>query len=515
MEAATRNKKKQVRDGACESIWQSSAGADLQTSPAEDKVYDVIVVGGGITGITTALLLQEAGKQCLLIEASETGFGTTGGTSAHLNTFFDTTYPEIDRDFGETASKLVAESGKEALSFIRELTGRYAIDCDFEYKDGVLFSQNKKETEQLAEILASSKAAGIAVEEAADNGVHIPFERALRFAQQAQFHPLKYIRALAAEFLKLNGTLLEHTFAEGAEFKNGVHLVKTADAVYQARHLIYATHMPPGITLANFTCAPYRSYVLGLTLKDDRYPDCLSYDMQEPYHYFRSHKIDGQRYLLVGGEDHKTGEGDPAAAFERLESYVRTYYEVDGIAFRWSSQYYVPVDGLPYIGKLPLGSDHTYVATGYNGNGMMFGTLAAMILRDQVLGKVNRYSELFSPSRIKPVAGFSEFVKENAGAAWHFVADRFSLEDLESTAQLKAGEGRIVTFRGEKLALYKDSLGKVTALSPVCTHAGCIVNFNPEELSWDCPCHGGRFDLSGKVLTGPPQKDLKVYDLNG
>jgi Rieske Fe-S protein len=187
---------------------------------------------------------------------------------------------------------------------------------------------------------------------------------------------------------------------------------------------------------------------------------------------------------------------------------VRDHYDVANVAYKWSSQYYVPIDGLPYIGKLPMAEERTYAATGFNGNGMMFGTLAAKIMSDQILGMESRYSELFDPSRIKPIAGFSEFVKENADVAWHFIADRFSTEELNTVADLKPEEGVVAELKGEKVAVYKDENGKVTALSPTCTHTGCIVKFNPSEKSWDCPCHGGRFDTEGKVITGPPRKNL-------
>lgn len=182
--------------------------------------------------------------------------------------------------------------------------------------------------------------------------------------------------------------------------------------------------------------------------------------------------------------------------------------------YQWSAQYYVPVDGLPYIGQLPHAPDRTYTATGFNGNGMIFGTLSAKLISDLILGKKNPCRTIFDPMRMKPLAGFTSFVKENADVAWHFIADRFSAEELKSLAMLKAGEGLIATFRGKKMAVYKNAKGVLTALDPVCTHAGCTVKFNEIEKSWDCPCHGGRYDTDGKVLNGPPLKNLKVIELS-
>lgn len=498
------------RDGHTKSPWQSFvpeiSAASLTTEFT--KVFDVIIVGAGITGLTTALLLQKAGKKCLILESGKIGFGTTGGTSAHLNTFFDATYPEIESDFSEHAAKRVADSGKEAMATIASLVKEYGIDCDFEYKNGYLFSENEKETDQLREILEASRRAGIAVSEAETNDLPVPFEMAIRFAHQGQFHPLKYINGLLKAFLDLGGMVLEDSFVNDVNENNGVNETLVGDKIFRARHLVYATHLPPGITAFSLRCAPYRSYVLAVRLRDDKYPGSLSYDMQEPYHYFRTHSVDGEQLLIVGGEDHKTGHDDPEQAFANLEKYVKQYYEVESIVYKWSSQYYVPVDGLPYIGPLAAAGDSIHIATGFNGNGMMFGTLSGKIISDQIMGITNPYTDLYAPSRLKPIAGFSEFVKENADVAWHFVADRFGTEDLDKLSALNKGEGKVAEFNGERLAIYKDQQGNVTALSPVCTHAGCIVNFNPAEQSWDCPCHGGRFDTSGKVICGPPQKDL-------
>ncbi|RCH55203.1 oxidoreductase [Mucilaginibacter hurinus] len=501
------------RDGKNVSLWQDGVKLYRAEALFIDNVYDVLVIGGGITGITTALLLQQQGKNVVLAEAKTIGFGTTGGTSAHLNTFFDATYPEIDSDFGADASKLLAQGGIEAMAFIEEMVKKYAIDCDHEYKDAYLFSQNEDESKQLDDILTSSNNAGIKVTQVDTNGVNVPFEKSILFKNQGQFHPLKYISKLAEEFVNAGGVILENTFINDIKSDDEIHIATSGDLSIKAFNMVYATHMPPGITLFNFNCAPYRSYVISVTLADDNYPDCLAYDMKEPYHYFRTHTVDGKKHLIVGGEDHKTGHDDPEKAFEELETYVRQHYKVTSVNHKWSSQYYVPADLLPFIGRLPMAANNVFAATGYNGNGMMFGTLAGKILADLIAGKQNPYAKLFSPSRIKPIAGFSEFVKENADVAYRFVTDRFSAEEIDSLKTLEKDSGAIVKYNDQKLAVYKDAEGGIHALSPVCTHAGCVVNFNASEKTWDCPCHGGRFDIDGNVLTGPPMKELKKVNL--
>jgi len=503
------------RDGKNISLWQVSKRALANGISDASEIYDVLIIGGGITGLTTALDLQREGKKCMLAESHNLGFGTTGGTSAHLNTFLDATYPEIDSDFGKGVSSMLADASKRMIEKIKANIDELQIDADFEFKDGYLFSQNEEETRQLREILTSAQAAGTAVSESNENGLPIDFQHSLRFKEQAQFHPLKYIAGLADGFTKLGGKISEGIMVTATELRDGIHHAVHDNGEIKAKNLVWATHIPPGINILSLRNAPYRSYVIAAELKDGNYPKCLSYDMQEPYHYFRSHELDGKNYLLVGGADHKTGHDDPEQAFTDLEKYAREIFEITEIKFRWSSQYYVPVDGLPYIGQMPGMDDCTYVATGFNGNGMIFGSLSGEIITSLILKKEHALAKVLSPSRIKPVSGFSEFVKENADVAYHFIADRFGGAVLDTLNGLANGEGKIASFDGKKLALYKDSTGKVTALDPVCTHAGCIVGWNPSEKSWDCPCHGGRFATDGCVITGPPREALGRVNISG
>lgn len=505
------------RDTSSESIWQRSLEARIPGTAdinQDHQIYDTLIVGAGITGVTTALMLQKAGQRCLIVEARNIAFGTTGGTTAHLNTFFDATYPEIEHDFGTEAAKLVAQGGKEAISIVKGFVENLNIDCDFEYKTGWLYSQSEKESKELNDILESAQEAGVDVGVAAQNGVPIVCDQVIAFENQAQFHPLKYLQALVKEFKSLGGVLIEGNRIQKSSFNDGIHTAEAELGSFRARNLFYATHIPPGVNLLSFRCAPYRSYVLGARLRDDNYPEGLSYDMQEPYHYLRTHVIDGQKYLIVGGEDHKTGHGDPVKSFENLRDYTESYFNIESIDYQWSAQYYSSVDGLPYIGKLPGVTEDIYVATGFNGNGMTFGTLSAKVISDLILENESAYSGLFDPARMKPIAGFTEFVKENVDVAWRFVADRFSAEDMPSLQDLEPGQGMVTVYGDDQVAIYKDELGNITALNPVCTHAGCIVHFNDAEQSWDCPCHGGRYDLTGKVLTGPPTKNLESVPVN-
>lgn len=502
------------RDGIRESPWQDAQHPDfIMQKDIKHPYFDAIIIGGGITGITTALLLQLKGKNCVIIEGSKIGFGTSGGTTAHLNTFFDTTYPEIDNKFGKDASKLATQSAKDAIANIHYLVKALNISCDFEYKDGLVYAETDEESSLLDDILKSSQDAGVEVNYTDSNLLPIPFKKVVKFSEQAQFHPIKYLEALSQEFINKGGILLENHFVEETGFEDKMHFAKGKDFFIKGKNLIHATHQPHGINQFNFKCAPYRSYVIGVTLENDSYPDALIYDMQEPYHYFRTHVVDGQKILIIGGEDHKTGHDDPEKAFENLIGYAKEYFKIASIPYKWSSQYYVPADGLPYIGAYPGSKEGAYVATGYNGNGMIFGTVAAQIIADSILKNDNSYADLYKPSRIKPIASFTEFVKENADVAWRFVADKFTAENIDSLNELDNDSGCLIDYDGIKIALYKDETGKAHALNPTCTHAGCIVNWNNSEKSWDCPCHGGRYTVDGKVITGPPVKDLEKLNI--
>ncbi len=500
------------RDGAQVSIWQDIAPAyQTMNRLRQDATYDVVIAGGGITGFTTALLLQSQGKKCVLAEANALGFGTTGGTTAHLNTMLDATYPEIERDFGAEAAKDVARAVAEAITLIRTLSDRYHIPCDFFYKPGYLYAQQEKQTGELQKIMEASRRAGIDIMYTDHIPVPIPFMKACRFENQAQFNITAYLTGLAQAFEQAGGIILQQCLVS---LPDADGIVPTSVGNIRAKYTVFATHIPPGINILHFRCAPYRSYAAAVTLNDNNYPDGLAYDMEDPYHYFRTQEVYGRSYLIAGGFDHKTGhEVNTEIPFRDLHAYLKQYYNLKSVAYQWSSQYYIPADGLPYIGKLP-GYDQVYTGTGFNGNGMIFGTLTGLILSDMIFGKENPYAGLFNPSRIKPIAGFAAFIRENADVVSQFIGKRFSYEQISSLAALANGEATLADYEGKKIALYKDDKGKLYSLDPVCPHAGCIVAWNSAEKTWDCPCHGGRYAIDGSLLTGPAVKGLTRLSMN-
>jgi glycine/D-amino acid oxidase-like deaminating enzyme/nitrite reductase/ring-hydroxylating ferredoxin subunit len=502
------------RDGASTSIWQDTVADYITTNTLEDKEYDVVIVGAGITGLTTALELQSARLSCLVIEANTIGFGTTSGTTAHLNTFFDTTYQQVIKNFGEKNAKLLVKGAKASMSLIGQNIETYKIDCAYEDKEGYLFSLNEKQNKELEEIVGSAKRLGLPIAFSDNMPFPIPYIKLACIKKQAQFNPVQYITGLAKAFEEAGGVIVQNSRVTDLGEGESLQIATSANGVIKAKNIIYATHIPPGKNLLHFKCAPYRSYVLGVKLKDNAYPHALGYDMNDPYHYYRTQFINGEKYLIAGGEDHKTGhEENTQACFRRLESYVKSYFRVDRIAFRWSSQYYEPIDGLPYIGNLPGSGKNVYVATGFGGNGMTYGTLSAVILTDMITEGKSIYQDLFDPSRTKLAAGFLNLIEEGTDVATALVSSLLPAHKLDELADMAPGEAKVVRYNGHVAAIYKDEAHQIHAIDSKCTHMNCTIAWNTVEKSWDCPCHGSRFTCDGVVLNAPAQKDLEVVNI--
>ncbi|MGZ5221217.1 MAG: FAD-dependent oxidoreductase, partial [Chitinophagaceae bacterium] len=502
------------RDGSTISFWQANMpDYNAKATRLSSFIFDVVIVGAGITGVTTGLLLQKAGKKCLIAEAHTLCFGTTGGTTAHINSFFDTTYDLIKTDFGVEAASLISKATKASLQLFKQNIEEYKIDCGFEEKDGYVYAQTLEQADELDKIFDATKEAGTEIEYVKEIPVPIEFQKAVLYKRQAQIHPTRYVQALAKAFEAEGGGIVQYCPVDKFEDEDGILVIETAKGKVKARNLIWATHTPPGINILHFQLAPYRSYAIAVKLKDELYPDAVAYDMYDPYHYYRTQDIDGEKYFIIGGEDHKTAhEENTEACFSNLIAHVKKHFDVTEITHRWSSQYFEPADGLAYIGHLPGNPDNVYVAAGYGGNGITYSHIAAPLLTDLITKGESELKELFSPGRIKPIAGFAAFVKENADVVKEFISKRISSEKIKDLSELAKGEAKVVKYEGERIAMYKDDNGKVHALSPVCTHAGCIVAWNVAEKTWDCPCHGARYSIAGDVLTGPARKPLEKLE---
>ena len=496
-----------------QSLWQAAEpGREDKSFPvlSSDLRVDVAIIGGGITGITAALLLKRAGKKVAVLEQGRIGRGDTGHTTAHLTEVLDARFYELAENFGEDESRLAAESGRAAIDRIESFIREYGIDCDFERVPGFLFSEKRRNLRKLKREFKATGRLGVQASFVLE--VPIPggsAHVAIRFENQAQFHPLRYLKGLA-EHIPGNGS---HVF-EGTAIRSMQDgepcSVSSGPFVVLADEVIVATHSPVSNRIILHTkIAAYRSYALALRLKQGEPPRGLFWDTEDPYHYIRCYRD----LMIIGGEDHKTGfEVDAAERFARLEHYARAHFDVASVKCSWSGQIVKSVDGLPFIGRNPL-SDHVWVATGFSGNGMTLGTLGGMILSDGICAEANRFSALYEPSRIKPLVSAKSYLSENIDLPLCFVGDRLTGSEVKRLADIGSGEGKLMRVDGKKLAVFRDSKGAIHACSAVCTHLGCHVRWNNAEGSWDCPCHGSRFDPEGKVLNGPAMRGLEKVPL--
>jgi glycine/D-amino acid oxidase-like deaminating enzyme/nitrite reductase/ring-hydroxylating ferredoxin subunit len=495
------------------SVWLPSTPHPRYPALDRDVEVDVAVIGGGVTGVTAARLLENAGRRVALIEARRIGKGETEKTTAHLTEALDTRYHALISKFGVEGASLAAEGQRTAIGTIAKFTERLAIPCDFRRLPGFLYAERADEVDELERECGAARRAGVLA--ALTDEVPLPFPtvRALCFEDQATFHPRIYLQALAEAFAAAGGTIYEET--QVTEIEDGEPCrVITDRGVVTAADVIVATHAPVSTrVLLHTKLAAYRSYAVAVDLPAGF--DGLFWDLGDPYHYLRYQLVDGRSYLLAGGEDHKVGEQDDTTApFRRLEEYVRSHFgrPVAATDFRWSGQVIEPADGLPYVGTNP-GSDHVYVATGYSGNGMTQGTLAALMLADQIAGEKTRWDDLLDATRFKPLASAKAFVTENLTFPKQLIKDRLPQAGPEALAGVAAGEGQVLSLDGQRLAVYRNSNGELGAVSAVCTHLGCLVQWNSAGKSWDCPCHGSRFDPHGRVLNGPAVAPLQAQPL--
>lgn len=495
--------------GSTKSYWHDSTPRGAHKPLGADLSVDVAIVGAGITGLTAALLLAREGRKVAVLEARRAGEGDTGKTTSHITELLDTRYYQLASDFGKDGARLAAQSQRAAIERIAGFVREEAIDCAFERVPAYLYAEKGGDGREIERELEAAREVGLEVSPVETMPLPIAIERAFRLENQARFHPLRYLDALVAGLTRAGGLIFEGTqvvdFADGEPCR----LTTAGGQVVTATRALACTYSPSSTRFALHTrVAAYRSYVVAL--RADDVPEGLYWDNDDPYHYTRREPLPGGGYLLiVGGEDHKTGtEKDTLAAFERLEAYARDRFGDRPVAYRWSGQILETVDGLPFVGKAPH-SSHTYVATGYSGNGITHGTMAGMLLADLALDRDNPWSELYSPSRVKPVASAKDFVVENASVASHFVGDRLKKPEAPTVDEVRPGEGKLIRRGGEALAVYRDESGRAHVCSAVCPHLGCLVQWNNAERTWDCPCHGSRFEPSGDVINGPAVKGLE------
>jgi glycine/D-amino acid oxidase-like deaminating enzyme/nitrite reductase/ring-hydroxylating ferredoxin subunit len=498
--------------GSTTSVWLADDGENSFPELEANLQADVCVIGGGIAGLTTAYNLAREGKSVVLIDGGMIGGGETGRTTAHLANALDDRYFELEKIHGKEATRLAAESHSAAIDRIESIVAAESIECDFRRLDGFLFVPPKRSSRVLKKELKAAHKAGVTGVEMVERAPITSFDTGpcLKFPRQGQFHPLRYLSGLAKAIVRDGGRIFTNSRAVQVEGGNAPRVKTKNGHTINAGAVVVATNTPFIDILSIHTKQhAYRTYAIGATVAEDSVMPALYWDTLDPYHYVRLF----DDVLIVGGEDHKTGQDeDPTKRFRSLERWTRKRFPIQEVKFRWSGQVMETLDGLAFIGKDPGGMENVYIATGDSGMGMTHGTIAGMLLPDLIAARENPWAEIYDPSR-KPVRSLTEFVKENVNTAVQY-SDWVTGGDVGSVEDIQPGNGAVIRDGISKVAVYRGTDGVAHQMSAVCTHLGCIVNWNPTESSWDCPCHGSRFDKFGKVMNGPAKSDLGPAELH-
>jgi glycine/D-amino acid oxidase-like deaminating enzyme/nitrite reductase/ring-hydroxylating ferredoxin subunit len=500
------------------SVWEATR-PQRQTTPLRgDAEADVCVVGAGIAGMTVAYLLAKAGKRVVVLDDNAVGGGETGQTTAHLASAMDDYYHVIEKIHGEQGAARVHESHQAAIERIGEIAAAEGIECEYERVDGYFFLAPGDTPELLEKERAAAVRAGHADAEVVPRIPGLPFDSgpALRFPRQAQFHPLRYLEGLVAAIERLGGRV--HTGTHVLEVKGGDRPeVRGEGFAVRAGAVAVCTNSPISDLFTMHTKqAPYRTFVIGARVKKAAVPRGLYWDTLDPYHYVRLASLEGDpehEMLVVGGEDHKTGHHDDAELrYARLEAWTRERFPVESVDLRWSGQVMEPVDSVGFIGRDPgSGMDNVYLATGDSGQGMTHGTIAGMLISELVLGRTSPWEKIYDPARrTLSRESVKEFLTENLDVGARYLE---WLRSGDASAEgIAPGTGKVLQRGTQRIAAYRDESGTLIERSAVCTHLGCIVHWNTEERSWDCPCHGSRFAPDGEVLNGPAPYPLKPVE---
>ena len=474
------------------SVWSESCKFRKREALNKDIKTDVLVIGAGIAGILTAYMLKQKGRDVVLIDAAEIASGNTKNTTAKITSQHDLIYSKLIAEFGEEKARQYAKANELAIKKYKEIIEDKRIECDFEEKPAYVYSLN--EVDVLKEEVEAAKKLGIDAEFVQEANLPFKIKGALKFNNQAQFNPLKFLRGISNELV-----IYENTRA--LEIKE--NLVVTSGGNITANNIVVATHYPimnaPGYYFMKMH--QERSYVLALENTSEI--DGMYIDLNKEGYSFRTYN----NLLLLGGISYRTGENEEGGSYDELRKVAKKLYPKAKEKYYWSAQDCMTIDGIPYIGRYSSETPNIYVATGFNKWGMTSSMVSAMIISDTILEKENDFSEIFSPRRFDLSLSINNIANDLIETAKNFIAQKVYIPSSE-IEHIKNGHGGIIEYNGEKVGVYKNKEGKEFFVSTKCTHLGCQLSWNADELTWDCPCHGSRFDYKGRLIGSPATKDL-------
>lgn len=491
------------------SYWLTPAEQPDFPELKEDLKADVVIVGGGIAGISTAYFLCLAGINPVILEADKILFGTTGHTTAKITSQHELIYDKIVNKISQEQAQQYADANESAIRQIEKIINELKIDCDFEHQSAFVYTQKDENIKKINDEVKAATSLGIKAEYVEKIPFSIPIKAGVRFDGQAQFHPRKYLLALVEEITKKGCSIYEHSKVVDLEDSGEGYELKTGNgSKVRAKKVIIASHYPffnkAGLYFARIYVE--RSYVIAARTKEP-YPGGMYINAEEPTRSLRSQPSDNGVLTLVGGENHKSGQSeDTMRHYRALIDFAGRHFTVQDIPFHWSTQDCMTLDGVPYVGNYTSDTPNLYVATGFGKWGMTNSTVSAMLLRDLIVNGKSQWEDVYSPSRFNMAASMKHMITENANVAVNLVEGKLS--PIPDDVDIKPGEGKVIDIDGHRAGAYRDAKGSLHVVDTTCTHMGCELNWNTAEKSWDCPCHGSRFNVDGEVIEGPAVRSL-------
>ncbi|MEU4625033.1 FAD-dependent oxidoreductase [Actinoplanes sp. NPDC023801] len=505
-----------MREHTEESFWMDSTPATSYPRLAGDAETDVVVVGGGIAGLSAAWELTAAGLRVAVVEADRIAAGVTGYTTAKLSALHTLIYSGLRKSHGTEQARLYARSQQQAVERVAAVVSELDIDCDLERVPAYTWAESPERLDSVRAEAEAAGEAGLAASFVTATGLPFPVAGAVRVEHQAQFHPRKYLLALAEEIVRRGGTIWERTRVTGLSDGEPCTVSTENGYTVTAEQVVVATHYPIFDRALLFArLEPRRELVVAAPIPAESDPGGVFLTPEDNTRSVRTAPYrDGQRLLIVTGEHFTPGAGDVAERWDRLAAWTRDRFGVEEITYRWATQDNTSTDQVPFVGKLHPGARNTYVATGFGGWGMSTGVMAGQLLAASIAGTAPEWAGLYDPRRLHPLREAVSMLKLGAGVAGHFIGDRLRPSHADGVDDVDPGTGAIVRVGGRQCAVYRDDSGTVHAVSARCTHLGCIVRFNDAETAWECPCHGSRFDIDGGVLQGPANQPLPREDVS-
>jgi glycine/D-amino acid oxidase-like deaminating enzyme/nitrite reductase/ring-hydroxylating ferredoxin subunit len=485
--------------------WEATCSPPRFPELSGDHEVDVAIIGGGIVGISTARMIKDEGMTVAVVEARRTGQGVTGKATAKVTSQHGITYQTLEQKFGEDRARLYADAQEAGLRRILDLSQTHGIDADIDPMPAFVYTREQRHVEEIEKEVEVARRLGLPASLTRDTGLPFDVLAAMRWDNQAQFHPLKYVSGLAAT-IPGGGC---HVFENSRVTDWDPHRIATDRGTVRARHVVMATNLPLGqVGLYYATNYPMAEPVIAAPI--GRVPPAFYKDVEQPGHSIRTHRNAGRTYAVCAGSHFKPGHADDEQKyFADIEQWLRDNFDAGEIEYRWVNEDYSPMDSAPFIGWSSSDQSDAYlVATGFAAWGFTNGTAAGMIIADLVAGRDNPWLDLFDATRVKPLAGGKEFIKENAHVAAHLIGG-YASNKPKSYEELRPGDAAILKIDGDNVAAFRDEEGRIHAVSAACTHMGCLLGWNSNDRTWDCPCHGSRFTLGGEVLAGPAVKPLE------